>query len=155
MLPVRCWLTRFISWSFWRCGRRIAWSNNGCIAYISRDGFDVNLRHLHCSPKDGQWKLSEEYREIAVSRVHNRHKIIHLSWNHAGRDPPHVDICELAIVDVFGQISIFTVQAPITSRLNVSRRCASDPEDHLGAVVGLSWLNIDQKVYLQPLNLKI
>lgn len=55
----------------------------------------------------------------------------------------------MAVVDLFGQISIFTVQAPITNRINVSRQCMSDPEDHLGAVVGLTWLNTDRMVYFK------
>ncbi|MCJ1266503.1 mediator complex subunit [Lobaria immixta] len=117
------------------CCQKIAWSKFGCIAYITHDGRRVNLRHLLCDPQDGQWKLSETYLEEEVSTVHSDHQIVHLSWNPIGND--------IAIVDVFGQISIFSVFI-LLNRIHVSRKCAIDPEDHLNAVVGLKWLNTDR-----------
>lgn len=97
----------------------------------------MNLRHLLCDPKDGQWKLSEDYLDEQVSTVHSDHQIVHLSWNPTGND--------IAIVDVFGQISIFMVQIPL-NRIHVSRKCVIDP-DNLSAVVSLKWLNTDRVVH--------
>ena len=98
----------------------------------------MNLRHLVCSPKDGQWKLSEEYNADAVTTVHSEHQIVHLSWNHTGND--------LAVFDLYGQISVFTILIAL-NRVTLMRRCISDPEDNLGAVVGHIWLNSDRMVF--------
>lgn len=119
--------------------RKIAWSKLGCIAYITHDGRGVSIRNLLCSPDDGQWKLSEERLEDEVSAVHSDHQIIHLSWNHSGND--------LAIIDIFGQISIFTIYITL-NRLSLSRRCVIDPEENLSSVVGLKWLNTERMVQL-------
>lgn len=118
--------------------RKITWSKLGCIAYITNDGRGVNLRHLVCNPKDGQWILGEEYNADAVSAVHSEHKIVHLSWNHTGND--------LAVFDLYGQISVFTIVIAL-NRLTVLRRCISDPEDNLGALVGYMWLNTERMVF--------
>jgi hypothetical protein len=99
----------------------------------------VNLRHLLCNPKDGRWKLSEEYVADEVSAVHSEHTIVHLSWNHMGND--------LAIVDMYGQISVFTILIAL-NRLTVSRRCIIDPEDNLCALVGFTWLNTERMVFM-------
>lgn len=117
----------------------MTWSKCGCIAYITKDGRGVNIRHLLCSPDDGQWRLSEEGLEDEVSAVHSEHQIVHLSWNHPGND--------LAIVDIFGQISVFAIFIAL-NRLIVSRRCAVDPADNLSSVVGLKWLNTERMVRL-------
>ena len=119
--------------------RKIAWSKLGCIAYTTHDGHGVSIRNLLCSPDDGQWKLSEERMEGEVSAVHSDHQIVHLSWNPAGND--------LAIIDVFGQISIFSVLVAL-NRLNLSRECVIDPEENLSSVVGLKWLNPERPVQL-------
>lgn len=98
----------------------------------------MNLRLLLCNPKDGHWKLSEEYLADEVSAVHSEHAIVHLSWNHTGND--------LAIVDEYGQISVFTILIAL-NRLTVSRRCIIDPEDNLSALVGFTWLNTERMVF--------
>ena len=87
--------------------------------------------------------MSEDYLEEDVSMVHSDHQIVHLSWNPIGNNPSGNDI---AVVDVFGQISIFMVLIPI-NRIHVSRKCVIDPEDNLSAVVGLKWLNTDRVVH--------
>ena len=91
-----------------------------------------------CNPKDGQWILGEEYNADAVSAVHSENKIVHLSWNHTGND--------LAVFDLYGQISVFTIVIAL-NRLTVLRRCLSDPEDNLGALVGYMWLNTERMVF--------
>lgn len=107
----------------------------------------MNLRHLQCNPNDGQWGLEEAHLAEGVSTVHSDHRIVHLSWNHTAN--------ELAIVDIFGQISIYIVLVVI-NRMHCARRCVVDPEDNLSAVVGLTWLNTDRMVCLQsPLFSKV
>lgn len=91
-----------------------------------------------CSPKDGRWHLSEEYNGDAVSIPHSEHEIVNLSWNHTGND--------LAVFDICGQISVFTIVLAL-NRFMVLRRSVTDPEDHLGAVVGYMWLNLERMVF--------
>ncbi len=98
----------------------------------------MKLRHLLCNPKDGLWKLSEERVAHEVSAVHSEHNIVHLSWNHTGND--------LAVVDIYGQISVFAIFF-VLNRLTVSRRCIIDPEDNLSAAVGFMWLNTERMVF--------
>lgn len=120
-----------------KVARKIAWSKLGCIANITVDGRSVNLRHLSCTPEDGQWRLSKAYPADGISIVHSEHQLAHLSWSHSGS--------ELAIFDVLGQTSIFIISIAL-NRLMVTRRCPVDPEDSLSAAVGLMWLNTGRMV---------
>ena len=95
-----------------------------------------------CDTSDGLWRMSKEHLVDGVATAHSEHQILHLSWSHYGN--------ELAIVDAFGQISIYNVFIAI-NRLSLYRRCAPDPEDHLSAVIGLTWLHLDRPV-CSPLN---
>ena len=90
-----------------------------------------------CDSSHGQWRMSKEHLVDGVATVHSEHQIVHLSWSHNGN--------ELAIVDAFGQISIYSIFIAI-NRLSVYRRCVLDPEDHLNAVIGLTWLHLDKIV---------
>ena len=72
-----------------------------------------------------------------VSNVHNEHQIVHISWSHTGN--------ELAVIDLFGQISIYNVFLAI-NRLTAMRRCALDPEDNMSAVIGMMWVYSDRWV---------
>ena len=90
-----------------------------------------------CDSTNGQWRLSKEHLVDGVATAHNEHQLVHLSWSHHGND--------LAIVDAFGQISIYSVLIAI-NRLILWRRCDLDPEDHLNAVIGLAWLHLDRPV---------
>ena len=117
--------------------RKLVWSKNGCIAYVTRDGCSVVVRNLMCDSSNGQWRLSKEYLVDNVATTHNEQHIVHLSWSHYGTD--------LAVVDAFGRISIYSMFMAI-NRLSLYRRCVSDPEDNLSAVVGVTWLHIDRPV---------
>ena len=92
---------------------------------------------LMCDSSNGQWRLSKEHLIDGVATAHSEHQLVHLSWSHHGN--------ELAIVDAFGQISIYSVYIAI-NRLSLYRRCVLDPEDHLSAVIGLTWLHLDRPV---------
>src|SRR4051794_28837952 len=41
------------------CCQGIAWSRQGTIASVSRDGRAIDLRFLRCRPDSGAWELSE------------------------------------------------------------------------------------------------
>lgn len=99
------------------------------------------LRHLLCDHKDGRWVMSRE--NSIEDAAHHERELIHLSWSHMGN--------ELAIVDIFGRISIYLVlQLPSINRLAITRRCVSDTEDNLSAVIGLFWLHNDRSVGSLP-----
>lgn len=117
--------------------RKLSWSKIGCISYISSDARKVILQHLLRDPINGRWELSKENVVDDISRWHGQIDLVHLSWSHTGN--------ELAIVDRLGRTSIFGVYVAI-NRINVSRRCTVDPEDDLGAVVGLMWLHAEKIV---------
>lgn len=115
----------------------MAWSKLGCIAYITQGGQAVNIRNLLCSAEDGKWTLSGDCPLNPSSAVLEQLNLVHLSWNQTGS--------ELAVVDMFGRISIFSILIAM-NRFATSRSCVLDQEDDLGAIVGLSWLNIDRPV---------
>ncbi len=115
----------------------MAWSKLGCIAYITHDGQGVDVRNLLCRAGDGKWAMSGDNPVDQVSSVHEQQHLVHLSWNHTGS--------ELAVVDIFGRISIFSILIAM-NRFAISRSCVLDQEDDMGAIVGLSWLNIDRPV---------
>lgn len=117
--------------------RKLAWSNQGCVASIASDGHSVTLRNLYCSPVTGLWELSEGDEAKIIAVVHNGNPLKHLSWSHSGT--------ELAVTDILGNISVFSLAVAI-NHCTVSRRCALGTEDNLSAIVGLSWLNQDRSV---------
>ena len=83
--------------------------------------------------------MSKEHVVEDVPAAHNDRQLVKLSWSHMGN--------ELAIVDVYGRISIYSVQfMPLINRLALTRRCTSDQEDNMGAVIGLTWLHNDKPV---------
>lgn len=122
----------------------MSWSKLGCIAYIAQDGQDVHIRNLMCSAEDGKWSLGEDYALSQVFTSLGQQSIVHLSWNQPGS--------ELAVVDVFGRISIFSILIAM-NRFAISRSWVVDQEDDMGAVVGLFWLNIDRPVLSRAIQL--
>ena len=81
--------------------------------------------------------MSRSYSVDDGSVAHNEHEIAHLSWSHTGN--------ELAVINFVGQISIYNIFIAINRVIN-TRRCALDAEDHLSAVIGLSWLHNNRPV---------
>ena len=81
--------------------------------------------------------MSKETIIDDVSNLHNQHQIAHLSWGHAGT--------ELAVIDVFGQISLYSIFMTI-NRIATMRKCTFDPEDNLSAVISMMWLYNDKGV---------
>lgn len=121
--------------------RRVAWSNQGCIANISADGYTVTLRNLYCDPATGLWKLSKGDEAKIVALVHEGHPLKHVSWSHPGT--------ELAAADELGNISIYSLLIAI-NRCSISRRCVLGAEDSLSTIVGLMWLNQERAVSFPP-----
>ncbi|KAL9104109.1 MAG: hypothetical protein Q9163_000911 [Psora crenata] len=117
------------------CCQKVDWSKSGALAYISSDGYSVVLQHLLCDPQDGQWKLSQQYVIDDTYTAQQHVGLVHVSWDHAGNF--------LATIDAHGRTSIYATFFAI-NRMNTIRRCAFDPEDDLGAVMGLMWLHMDR-----------
>lgn len=117
--------------------RKIAWSKQGCIAYITQDGLRVNLRHLECRASDGKWVLSEDTPLHPVSDVHGQHALVHLCWNEVGS--------ELAVADSSGRVSIYNIAIALNS-LGGQRQASFDPDDDAAQIVGMMWLNVQRSV---------
>ena len=116
--------------------RKVTWSRYNSVAYITGDGRGVIIRHLLRSSEDGKWTLSGPYLIPRVTIAHQGVQLSHVSWNQRTLD--------LAVVDVLGRISVFTIIA--INRLAPTRLNISDQEDDLGAVVGMIWLNTESMV---------
>lgn len=113
------------------CNQRIAWSKLGCIAIINYPGTGVETRHLACTPEDGRWLLSAAYPIANVARNHDGQKLQHVSWSSQGAD--------LAIVDVLGRLSFYTVHVAVNA-LSLVTMVSVDQDDDLGALAGFWWL---------------
>ena len=100
------------------------------MAYVQGDDRSVVLQHIFCDPRDGLWNVSKQYPLDEVRAAHGDNDIVHLSWSRMGN--------ELAIIDLVGRISVWTVFLA-TNRLTIMRRTVQDPEDNLGSVVGMMW----------------
>lgn len=134
LLPGECTLTRQ--------SRKIAWSNLGCIAYISHDGLRVNVRYLHCQPRDGKWDLSDETPLPSITEIHRGVPLTHLVWNETGS--------ELAVLDLSGRLSVYTITTAL-NQITVQRPATFDPDDDGNQVVGVIWLNSNRSVsFLSP-----
>ncbi|KAI9706527.1 MAG: mediator complex subunit [Candelina mexicana] len=118
------------------CCRRIAWSRLGCIAYTNRDGLDITVQNLYCNSEDGKWALSKAYPVTRSAFVHEGHQVVHLLWSSTGS--------ELAVVDLCGRISIFSIYISI-NRFAPIRPASVDTDDELSAIVGLYWLNNERQ----------
>lgn len=121
------------------CSQRVAWSNQGCIANISADGYTVTLRSLYCDPTTGLWGLSKGDEAKVVALVHDGHPLKHVSWSHPGS--------ELVVADKLGNVSIYSLLIAI-NRCSISRRCVLGAEDNLSTLVGLMWLNQERPLSL-------
>lgn len=120
------------------CCQKIAWSKQGCIAYISQDTLRVNLRHLECRPSDGKWVLSDDTPLHPVAETHGGQPLVHLNWNEIGS--------ELAVVDSSGRVSIYNIAISLNS-LAGQRQAGFDPVDDGAQIVGMMWLNIQRSVH--------
>ena len=114
-----------------RVDRKVAWSKLGCIAIINAEGTGVETRHLACNPSDGRWLLSPAYPITGVTQMHEGQKLQHVTWSSHGAD--------LAVVDVLGRLSFYTVNLAINA-LSLVTVVPPDHDDDLNALVGFWWL---------------
>ncbi|KAK3498175.1 mediator complex, subunit Med16 [Neurospora crassa] len=117
------------------CHQAIAWSRQGTIASITKDGRSVEFRFLRCRPEDAGWELSGPYLYgPAIIPMHTTAgPIVHLAWSTATPTP------ELAVVDAVGRITILSLTIHL-NRPFITRKWDADPVDDLHAVVGCYWL---------------
>lgn len=123
--------------------RRIAWSKNGCVAYISPDGYTINLKVFFRDPASGKWDLGKDV-PLEFPQGRDVFPLVHLSWSHLGND--------LAVMDEVGRVMVFQCQMAL-DRLQFIRAELSHPESEADVVVGMHWLAIlpyEQKVRLVP-----
>lgn len=113
------------------CCQGIAWSRQGTIASISKDGRSIDLRFLHCRPDNGAWELSEPY-SCSNSLSPPAGLIAHLAWGVTSSP-------DLAVIDTVGRISILSFSITL-NRCYAIKKWDSDHVDDLQAVVGCYWL---------------
>ncbi|KAK3996902.1 hypothetical protein QBC44DRAFT_355200 [Cladorrhinum sp. PSN332] len=124
------------------CCQTVAWSRQGTIASVSKDGMLIDLRFVRCNPENGDWDLSGPNHSPPISCIPDQPAtlslasagapIVHLAWAPTGN-------AEIAIIDALGRIAI--ANFPITlNRPFTARKWDADPVDDLHAVVGCYWL---------------
>ncbi|KAF1965535.1 hypothetical protein BU23DRAFT_519473 [Bimuria novae-zelandiae CBS 107.79] len=114
------------------CCTKLAWSKNGCLAYVTPDGFGVNLRVFSRDFSSGKWELGKDV-QLDLPQQHEEFRLTHLSWSHLGND--------LAVVTEAGHVMIFSC-AMVLDRMNYMRMDGTQPENEGDAVVGMHWLAI-------------
>ncbi|KAF2266920.1 hypothetical protein CC78DRAFT_566632 [Lojkania enalia] len=114
------------------CCQKIAWSKNGCVAYITPDGYAVNLRVFSRDLSTGKWDLSAD-TPLELPQTQDEFQYVHVSWSHLGND--------LAVADAAGHVMIFSC-AMALDRMTFIRADITQPEAEMDAVVGMHWLAI-------------
>ncbi|RMZ69191.1 mediator of rna polymerase ii transcription subunit 16 [Pyrenophora seminiperda CCB06] len=114
------------------CCQKISWSKNGCVAYISPDGYSVNLNIFSHDPETGKWDLGKVV-PLDLPQGRDVFPLTHLSWSHLGND--------LAIMDEAGRVMVFSCALAL-DRMQFSRADIAHPESELDDVVGMHWLAI-------------
>ncbi|ORY09092.1 mediator complex, subunit Med16 [Clohesyomyces aquaticus] len=130
--PVKGLVKRLDELSASGCCQKIAWSKNGCVAYIAPDGYGVNLRVFSRDAATGKWDLGKD-TPIAMPHTQDEFPFVHLSWSHLGND--------LAVMDSAGHVLIFSMAIAI-DRMEYRRTEISQPEAEMDTVVGLHWLAV-------------
>ncbi|KAF2276186.1 uncharacterized protein EI97DRAFT_433591 [Westerdykella ornata] len=112
--------------------RKIAWSNTGCVASISPDGYAVYLRVFLRDPLTRAWSLGNE-TQLDFNNETGTFQFVHLSWSRLGND--------LVVVDTAGRVFLFTCQM-VLGRMVPTRVETTQSESELDVVVGMHWLSI-------------
>ncbi|KAH6615244.1 mediator complex, subunit Med16 [Boeremia exigua] len=114
------------------CSQKIAWSKNGCVAYITPDGAAVYLKVFSREDESGKWDLGKDIAlEFPQGREH--FPFVHLSWSHLGND--------IAVVDAAGRVLNFSCVMAL-DRMHYIKAELAHPEAEADGVVGLHWLAI-------------
>lgn len=114
------------------CCQRIAWSKNGCVAYITPDGYSVKLKVFFRDPATAKWDLGKDV-PLEFPQGHDVYPLVHVSWSNLGND--------LAVVDEAGRAMVFSC-AMALDRLQFVPVELAHPESEADAVVGMHWLAI-------------
>ncbi|KAF2686468.1 hypothetical protein K458DRAFT_198476 [Lentithecium fluviatile CBS 122367] len=114
------------------CCSRIAWSKNGCVAYIGPGGKTVNLKVFSRDSSSGKRDLGPD-TPVEIPSGHNDYPFVHLSWSHLGND--------LVIINSAGHVLVFSC-AMALDRMSFMRAESGPPESDMDAVVGMHWLAI-------------
>lgn len=103
------------------------------MAYITPDGYAINLRVFARDPSTGKWDLGPE---CPLELPHNRDELplVHLSWGNLGSD--------LTAVDTAGHVMIFTALTMTLGQMTFRKLELSSPEMDMNPVVGMHWLSI-------------
>jgi mediator of RNA polymerase II transcription subunit 16 len=109
----------------------VAWSKNGCVAYISPDGYSIKLKIYFRDADSGKWDLGKDI-PIEVPRGHDEYPFVHLSWSYGP---------DLAVVDAAGRVMVFSCSMAL-DRMLYSRADVAHPEAEVDGVVGMHWLAI-------------
>jgi hypothetical protein len=112
--------------------RKIAWSKNGSLAYISPDGYAVHLKVFSRDTATGKWDLGKDV-PIEVPQGRDNFPFVHLSWNSLGND--------LAVMDSAGHVMVFSCAIAL-DRMQLVRAELAHPEAEADSVVGVHWLAI-------------
>ncbi|KAF2002790.1 hypothetical protein P154DRAFT_520560 [Amniculicola lignicola CBS 123094] len=114
------------------CSQKIAWSKSGCVAYITNDGYGVNLRVFSRDSETGVWDLGKD-TSLQIPHGSDDFPFANLSWSHLGND--------LAVMNAAGHVMIFSC-AMALDRMTFMRADLTQPESESDAVVGMHWLTI-------------
>ncbi|KAK0703773.1 RNA polymerase II mediator complex subunit Sin4 [Lasiosphaeria miniovina] len=114
------------------CCQGIAWSRQGTIAAIAKDGHTLDLRFLRCRPDSGDWELTDPNPWYTPPLAQQGGPITHLAWAATG-------IPELAVIDAVGRVTLMSFSIALNRPYSL-RRFDVDPVDDLNAVVGCYWL---------------
>ncbi|KAF2131642.1 hypothetical protein P153DRAFT_429890 [Dothidotthia symphoricarpi CBS 119687] len=114
------------------CCQKIAWSKNGCVAYITPDGYTVNLKVFSRDATTGKWDLGKDVH-LEIPEGRDDYQFVHLYWSHLGND--------LAVMDAAGRVMIFSC-AMALDRMQFIRTELAQSESEVDGVVGMHWLAI-------------
>ncbi|KAF2866785.1 mediator complex, subunit Med16 [Massariosphaeria phaeospora] len=130
--PVKGLARRLDELSASGCCQKIAWSKNGCVAYITPDGYAVHLRVFCRDPATGRWDLGKD-TPLEMPHGQDDQPYVHLSWSHLGND--------LAVLDATGHLMIFSC-AMALDRMSFMKIDLPPSETEMEAVIGIHWLGI-------------
>lgn len=149
-LPSKLLLQRLDELRAGGCCQAIAWSRQGTIANIAKDGMSIELRFLRCNPDTCEWELSEPSSwspaapspptaapnsDTPAPTAPATAPFVHLAWG------PAFAHTELAAFDSLGRVTLLSFASHLNRPYTV-RRWDTDAVGDLHAVAGCYWLPI-------------
>ncbi|CAI6250617.1 unnamed protein product [Periconia digitata] len=130
--PVKGLAKRLDELSTSGCSAKMAWSKNGCVAYITPDCYSVHLRVFSRDPSTGKWDLAKA-TPIDVPHGQDEFPFVHVSWSNLGND--------LAIINAAGHVMIFSCVMAL-DRMSYMRSELTHHDAEKDLVIGMHWLAI-------------